>query len=99
LAKASRQAFRINEGCVGRVVCGDVETIGTSVAVLAPRPARTLSVEGKVPQFATAASKRRTRVGVKSVIAIVVAGVLILGWLAYVGWLVLKARSLKRISR
>jgi hypothetical protein len=51
-------------------------------------------VEAKVPQFATLTSKRRNRVGVKSVIAILVAGVLVLGWLAYVGWLVLKARSL-----
>jgi hypothetical protein len=52
-----------------------------------------------MPQFATLTSKRRTRVGVKSVIAIGVAGVLLLGWIVYVGWLVLKARSLNLISR
>jgi hypothetical protein len=51
-------------------------------------------VEGKLTHFATVTPKRRTRVDGKSVIAILVAGVLFLGWLAYVGWLVLKARSL-----
>jgi hypothetical protein len=53
-------------------------------------------VEGKVIQFATVRSKQRTKVDGKSVIAILVVGVLILAWLAYVGWLVLKARSLAR---
>jgi len=59
-----------------------------------PNGALVLSVEGKVTQFATTTSKRRTRIDGKSVIAILVAGVLVLGWLAYVGWLLLKARSL-----
>jgi hypothetical protein len=47
-----------------------------------------------VTQFATVTSKRRTRLNGRSVIAILVAGALILAWLAYVGWLILKARSL-----
>ena len=45
-------------------------------------------------QFATVRYKRHTRLRGKSIMAILVAGVLTLAWLAYVGWIVLKARSL-----
>ena len=69
-------------------------TLALPLQFWSPDGARGLSVEGKLTHFATVTPKRRTREDGRSVIAILVASALFLAWLTYVGWIVLKARSL-----